>query len=53
VSTGLVFLAVHSVAAVSVDVTRIARDVIRDIGHSAESGFNPDTGGVVQRFPSP
>lgn len=47
VSTGLVFLAVNSVATVSVDVTRIARDVIRDIGYSAESGFDPDTCSVV------
>jgi S-adenosylmethionine synthetase len=47
VSTGLVFLAVTSVADVSVDVTRIARDVIRDIGYSADSGFDPDTCSVV------
>jgi S-adenosylmethionine synthetase len=47
VATGLVFLAVNSVATVSVDVTRIARDVIRDIGYSAESGFDPDTCSVV------
>src|SRR5262245_54203617 len=43
VSTCLVFLAVTSVAKASADVTRIARDVIRDIGYSAESGFDPDT----------
>jgi S-adenosylmethionine synthetase len=47
VSTGLLFLAVNSVARVNVDVTRIARDVIRDIGYSAESGFDPDTCSVV------
>jgi len=47
VSTGLVFLAVTSVAKASADVTRIARDVIRDIGYSAESGFDPDTCSVV------
>src|SRR5262245_12474628 len=47
VSTGLVFLAVNSVANVSADVTRIARDVIRDIGYSAQSGFDPDTCSVV------
>ena len=47
VSTGLVFLAVTSVANVSVDVTRIARDVIRDIGYSADTGFDPDTCSVV------
>jgi S-adenosylmethionine synthetase len=32
---------------VSVDVTRIARDVIADIGYSAESGFDPETCSVV------
>lgn len=47
VSTGLVFLAVNSVAAVSVDVTRIARDVIADIGYSAETGFDPGSCSVV------
>ncbi|HEY7363220.1 MAG TPA: methionine adenosyltransferase [Methylomirabilota bacterium] len=47
VSTGLVFLAVNSIATVSVDVTRIARDVIADIGYSAESGFDPETCSVV------
>ncbi len=47
ISTGLVFLAVHSVAHASVDVTRIARDVIADIGYTAESGFDPDTCSVV------
>jgi S-adenosylmethionine synthetase len=47
VATGLVFLAVNSVAEVSVDVTRIARHVIADIGYSAESGFDPATCSVV------
>lgn len=47
VATGLVFLAVTSVATANVDVTRIARDVIRDIGYSAQSGFDPDTCSVV------
>jgi S-adenosylmethionine synthetase len=47
VSTGLVFLAVNSVATVGADVTRIARDVIRDIGYTAASGFDPDTCSVV------
>lgn len=47
VATGLVFLAVNSVATVGVDVTRIARDVIADIGYSAENGFDPDTCSVV------
>src|SRR5262249_5310899 len=47
VSTGLVFLAVNSVATESADVTRIARDVIRDIGYSVQSGFDPDTCSVV------
>jgi S-adenosylmethionine synthetase len=47
VSTGLVFLAVNSVASVTVDVARTARDVIRDIGYSAESGFDPETCSVV------
>src|SRR5262245_23728943 len=47
VSTGLVFLAVNSVAAVSVDVTRIARDVIADIGYSSENGFDPDTCSII------
>ena len=47
VATGLVFLAVSSVARVGVDVTRIARDVIADIGYSAENGFDPDTCSVV------
>jgi S-adenosylmethionine synthetase len=47
VATGLVFLAVNSVAKASVDVSRIARDVIRDIGYSEASGFDPDTCSVV------
>jgi S-adenosylmethionine synthetase len=47
ISTGLVFLAVNSVARASVDVTRIARHVIADIGYTAESGFDPDTCSVV------
>jgi S-adenosylmethionine synthetase len=47
VSTGLVFLAVNSVATMTVDVARTARDVIRDIGYSAESGFDPETCSVV------
>jgi S-adenosylmethionine synthetase len=47
ISTGLVFLAVHSVAHASVDVTRITRDVIADIGYTSESGFDPDTCSVV------
>jgi S-adenosylmethionine synthetase len=47
VATGLVFLAVNSVASVNVDVSRIGRDVIRDIGYSAESGFDPETCSVV------
>lgn len=46
-ATGLVFLIVNSVAKVNVDVTRIARDVIADIGYSAESGFDSDTCSVV------
>ena len=41
ISTGLVFLAVNSVAHASVDVTRIARDVIADIGYDLETGFDP------------
>jgi S-adenosylmethionine synthetase len=47
ISTGLVFLAVNSVAHASVDVTRTARDVIADIGYTAETGFDPDTCSVV------
>lgn len=47
VATGLVFLAVNSTAAVSVDATRIARDVIGEIGYSAENGFDPATCSVV------
>jgi S-adenosylmethionine synthetase len=47
VATGLVFLVVNSVATVSVDVTRIARDVIADIGYSEETGFDPGTCSVV------
>jgi S-adenosylmethionine synthetase len=47
ISTGLVFLAVNSVAHASVDVTRITRDVIADIGYTSESGFDPDTCSVV------
>src|SRR5262249_41973656 len=47
IATGLVFLAVNSVADASVDVTRIARDVIAEIGYTAESGFDPDTCSVV------
>jgi len=47
VATGLVFLAVNSVARVGVDVTRIAREVIAGIGYSAETGFDPDTCSVV------
>jgi S-adenosylmethionine synthetase len=47
VSTGLVFLAVNAVATGGVDVTRIARDVIREIGYTSESGFDPDTCSVV------
>lgn len=47
ISTGLVFLAVNSVAKASVDVTRVARDVIADIGYTAASGFDPDTCSVV------
>jgi S-adenosylmethionine synthetase len=47
ISTGLVFLAVHSVAHASVDVTRITRDIIADIGYTSESGFDPDTCSVV------
>jgi S-adenosylmethionine synthetase len=57
ISTGLVFLAVNSVAHASVDVTRIARDVIADIGYTTESGFDPDTCSVVtsvsHRSPDP
>jgi S-adenosylmethionine synthetase len=57
ISTGLVFLAVNSVARSSVDVTRIARDVIADIGYTEESGFDPDTCSVVtsisHRAPDP
>jgi S-adenosylmethionine synthetase len=57
IATGLVFLAVNSVAHASVDVTRIARDVIADIGYTAESGFDPDTCSVVtsvsHRAPEP
>src|SRR5262245_34059775 len=57
ISTGLVFLAVNSVAHASVDVTRIARDVIADIGYTPESGFDPDTCSVVtsvsHRAPDP
>jgi S-adenosylmethionine synthetase len=57
ISTGLVFLAVNSVAHASVDVTRIARDTIADIGYTAESGFDPDTCSVVtsvsHRAPEP
>src|SRR5262249_51224901 len=47
VSTGLVFLAVNSIAVVTVDAARTARDVIREIGYSAENGFDPDTSSVV------
>jgi S-adenosylmethionine synthetase len=47
ISTGLVFLAVNSVAHASVDVTRITRDVITDIGYTSDSGFDPDTCSVV------
>jgi len=47
VATGVLFLAVNSVATVGVDVTRIARDVIADIGFSADTGFDPDTCSVV------
>jgi S-adenosylmethionine synthetase len=47
IATGLVFLAVNSVGHASVDVTRIARDVITGIGYTPESGFDPDTCSVV------
>jgi S-adenosylmethionine synthetase len=47
IATGLVFLAVNSVSHASVDVTRIARDVIADIGYTQESGFDPDTCSIV------
>jgi S-adenosylmethionine synthetase len=47
VSTGLVFLAVQAVAMHGIDVTRIARDVIRDIGYTAEIGFDADACSVV------
>jgi S-adenosylmethionine synthetase len=57
ISTGLVFLAVNSVAHASVDVTRITRDVIADIGYTSDSGFDPDTCSVVtsvsHRVPDP
>jgi len=57
IATGLVFLAVNSVGHASVDVTRIARDVITDIGYTSESGFDPDTCSVVtsvsHRAPDP
>jgi len=57
IATGLVFLAVNSVGHASVDVTRIARDVITDIGYRLESGFDPDTCSVVtsvsHRAPDP
>src|SRR5262245_11769589 len=57
ISTGLVFLAVNSVAHASVDVSRVARDVIADVGYTAESGFDPDTCSVVtsvtHRSPDP
>jgi S-adenosylmethionine synthetase len=57
ISTGLVFLAVNSVAHASVDVTRIARDVIADIGYDSDSGFDPDSCSVVtsvsHRSPDP
>jgi S-adenosylmethionine synthetase len=57
ISTGLVFLAVNSVAHASVDVTRITRDVIAEIGYDAESGFDPDSCSVVtsvtHRSPDP
>src|SRR5262249_58393202 len=46
-----------SVAHASVDVTRIARDVIADIGYDVESGFDPDSCSVVtsvsHRSPEP
>ncbi|HUL02128.1 MAG TPA: methionine adenosyltransferase [Gemmatimonadales bacterium] len=47
VATGLVFLAVNSVSAVSVDVTGVARQVISDIGYSRAHGFDPDTCSVI------
>jgi S-adenosylmethionine synthetase len=47
IATGLVFLAVNSVGHASVDVTRVARDVITGIGYTPESGFDPDTCSVV------
>jgi S-adenosylmethionine synthetase len=57
ISTGLVFLAVNSVADASVDVTRIAREVIADIGYTSESGFDADSCSVVtnvsHRTPDP
>src|SRR5262249_50957021 len=47
VSTGIVFLAVNSVATAAVDVSRIAREVIGDIGYSAEDGFDAETASVI------
>src|SRR5262245_59403005 len=47
IATGLVFLAVNTVGHASVDVMRIARDVITDIGYTQESGFDPGTCSVV------
>jgi S-adenosylmethionine synthetase len=43
VATGLVFLAVNSVAAMTVDLVEVAREVIADIGYTEANGFDPDT----------
>jgi S-adenosylmethionine synthetase len=47
VATGLVFLVVNSMAAVTVDFTEIARQVITDIGYSEATGFDPASCSVI------
>jgi S-adenosylmethionine synthetase len=47
VATGLVFLAVNSASAASVDITGVARQVIADIGYSKAHGFDPETCSVI------
>ena len=47
VATGLVFLAVTSNSDVAVDPAGVARQVIRDIGYTAEHGFDPTDASVI------
>ena len=47
IKTGFVILAGEVTSAASVDLQKVVRETLRNIGYTADAGFDPDTCGII------